>query len=442
MRAPAAFAVFAAVGLALAAHTLAWPLVYDDLHLVRAYTAAELASSWHGHWDPDGVETAGYRPLSTLFNHARAIAFGENVAAHRVFLVLVLALDLALLVPVAVRVGMTPRSALAAGLLALTTRYAVYHYAWITDGNHVLQGLFFALAARWLLDGLAGPPAPLLASLAAVAALVLVREDSVAALPALGLVGLGAAPGGTRRRLAAWGAGAGALGAAVFVARMAFVPAAQPLWFDAAGFLRAVGRVVNPVGWESFDTITLVLARGWAVPFVGTLVALVLLRERRAARVAVLWLAAAVFACAPALVLQRDDLFFFPSWFVALFLAAAWEAVATEWRPGRPLAAAAAAWAILGGARTGHVLAENFHPQSARAVHWNTEMLYGDFRAARIPEPRRSAVAARLSALGIRPGEQPRQRVRALIAGARAEGRRAPAGDGRVFFPRLPEPSF
>jgi hypothetical protein len=149
-----------------------------------------------------------------------------------------------------------------------------------------------------------------------------------------------------------------------------------------------------------------------------------------------------VAACAPALVLQRDDLFFFPSLFVALFLATAWTGLVAARPAARPFVAAAAAWALVGGAWTSVAQAENFHPMSARAIDWDTEMLYGDYAAARIPPDRRARVAARLGALGIRAGEHPRQRVRALIGEAKASGRRRPEGDGVVFFPRLPEPYF
>ena len=97
------------------------------------------------------------------------------------------------------------------------------------------------------------------------------------------------------------------------------------------------------------------------------------------------------------------------------------------------------AWSVVGGAWTGARLAENFHPASARAIDWNTEFLYGRYASATIPPARRDAVAAQLAALGIRAGEQPRARVRALIDEAKDAGRRRPAADGRVFFPRLPE---
>jgi hypothetical protein len=151
---------------------------------------------------------------------------------------------------------------------------------------------------------------------------------------------------------------------------------------------------------------------------------------------------AAVAACTPGLLLQRDDLLFFASLFVALLLATAWQALWRARPPWRPLVVAGLVWSVAGGAWTGARLAENFHPASARAIDWNTEFLYGRYASARIPEERRRRVAAQLDALGVRAGEQPRLRVRALVTEAREAGRRRPTPDGRVFFPLLPEPYF
>jgi uncharacterized membrane protein YfcA len=165
-------------------------------------------------------------------------------------------------------------------------------------------------------------------------------------------------------------------------------------------------------------------------------------RDRAAWGWAARWAVAAVAACTPGLLLQRDDLLFFASLFVALMLATAWQALWRARPSWRPLVAIGLAWSVAGGAWTGARLAENFHPASARAIDWNTEFLYGRYASAHIPEERRRRVAAQLDALGVRAGEQPRLRVRALVTEARAAGRRRPTPDGRVFFPLLPEPYF
>jgi hypothetical protein len=439
MKAMAAFVLFFTVGLALTWRALAWPMVFDDLHLVRPFRASELASAWTGHWDPDGLETPGLRPLSLAFNHARAVLCGESVAAHRVLLVALFAVDLCLLVPLGARLGLDSIPAVAAGLVMLATRYTAYHLVWITDGNHLVQGLAFLVSALLLLDGLAERSwSRIAASLAAIAAGLLVREDTLGALPALALLALAKGP---RRLAVTYGGALGALAVVLLAWRRAVVPAAQPLGLDVAGFARAVAHAFDPVGVDGFDLASAILARGWWIVLAALVVALVV-TPGPARRWAALWAAAAVAACTPGLLNQRDDLLFFPSLFVALALATAGTALWAARPRWRPLVVAAVAWAVLGGAWTGALLAENFHPLSARAVDWNTEFLYGRYAGATVPPARRERLAAQLAALGVRAGEQPRQRVRALIEEAKAAGRRRPTPDGRVFFPVLPERYF
>jgi hypothetical protein len=350
------------------------------------------------------------------------------------------ALDLALLVPLGRRIALPPGAAIVAGLVMLFSRYSAYHLVWITDGNHLLQGLAFLVSAILVLDGLATPSrGRIVLSLLAVAVGLLVREDTLAVLPALALIAIVKGP---RRTAVAYGAGLMALAAGLLGWRRLVVPAAQPLGLDLGGFARAVAHAFDPVGVSGFDLPSALLARGWWAVLALTVAGLFMTGDREARRWSGLWAAAAVAACTPGLLLQRDDLLFFASLFVALFLATAWSAL---WRARpalRPAVAGAVAWSIVGGAWTGAILAENFHPASARAIDWNTEFLYGRYAAATIPAARREALAAQLAALGIRAGEQPRQRVRALVAEAKEQGRRRPTPEGRVFFPLLPEPYF
>src|SRR5207237_428106 len=153
LRATVPFLLLAALGLALAWPALGWPMTYDDLHLVRSFSAAEIARAFAGNWDPDDMENAGLRPLFVLFDHVRYAAFGEHVAAQRVFLVSLFAGYLALLVRPLARLGIGAAEALAAGMLCLFSRFSVYHYAFLTDGAQLVQAVCFALA-------LGAPPGP------------------------------------------------------------------------------------------------------------------------------------------------------------------------------------------------------------------------------------------------------------------------------------------
>jgi len=261
VKALGAFALFLLLAIAWTWPAHRWPMVFDDLHLVRTFSARELAAAWTGTWDPDGLETPGFRPLSLAFNHARAALFGERVTGHRHLLAGLFALDLALLVPLGRRLGLGAPAAVAAGLVMLFTRYSAYHLVWITDGNHLLQGLAFLLSALLLLDGLArGSRGRLAASLAVIVAGLLVREDTLAALPALALL---AFAGPSRPRALAYSSGLAALAALLLGWRRLVVPAAQPLGFDLAGFGRAVVHAFDPVGVDAYDLPSAVAARGW-----------------------------------------------------------------------------------------------------------------------------------------------------------------------------------
>jgi hypothetical protein len=440
--AAASFLLFSAVGLALSWPALRWPMVYDDLHLLRSFTSGERAQVWRGTWDPDGVEHAGFRPLTVHFNEARYLLFGENVAAHRLFMVVLFTLYASLLSVVAIALGAPFPAAVAAGVLLLCSRYSVYHYVWLTDGNHPLQGLFFAGAALALIAGLRRRSAPrLAASLLAFAAAVLVREDALALVPVLLLLGFIAAPG-AHRPLVAFATGLLAVSGALFVFRLQAVPDAPSPGVDLRSFFVAVRRALNLVGPESFDGLSRALAWTWTAAPV--LVALGLLLRRRSidARPAFVFLASAVLACTPALTFRRDDMLFFPVSFAALFYASGLWALSRDGLARRAAAAALFASGVLGGAYNSRAFALNFHPDSARAVRWNAQMLYGPYaERVTIPAERRAAVAQRLAAHGIvaaadLPSLGPR------IGRARHEGPFRPYTPGTLFSPPLPERDF
>jgi hypothetical protein len=440
--AAASFVLFFIVGLGLAWPALRWPMVYDDLHLLRSFTSGERVRAWWGSWDPDGIEHPGLRPLTLLFNEARYRVFGENVAAHRLLLVVLFAFYASLLVRVAGALGMPEPAAVIAGLLLLCSRYSVYHYTWLTDGNHLLQGLLFALAALSLVAGLRRRSWPwLAASLAGLAAVVLVREDGLALVPVLLLFGFVAAPS-ERRLLLGFAAALLTVSLALFLYRSLAVPEAPPPGLDMRSFLVAAGRALNLVGPESFDGVSRVLARtGSAAPVLA--VAMLLFRRRRIdVRTPLVFLAASVLACTPALTFRRDDMLLFPVTFAALFYGSALWALARDHPALRAVAALLFASGALGGAYVSRAFALNFHPDSARAIRWNAQMAYGPYAdRATIPPARRGSLVLRLAAQGVTSGTD-LAALGARIAHARAEGPFRPRSPGALFFPPLPEIDF
>src|SRR5688500_3321733 len=99
------FIAWAAWGVYVAHRSINTQWFYDDLHLIRTYTPQELLSTWSGTWDVDHIETPGYRPLTTLFNHTRALLLGENVLLHRLLIITLFAACLIVLSLIATRFG-------------------------------------------------------------------------------------------------------------------------------------------------------------------------------------------------------------------------------------------------------------------------------------------------------------------------------------------------
>src|SRR5207247_3795372 len=100
----------------------------------------------------------------------------------------------------------------------------------------------------------------------------------------------------------------------------------------------------------------------------------------------------------------------------------------------------ASGWA--GGAYVSRAFALNLHPDSARAVRWNAQMIYGPYaERATIPSERRAELVRRLAAQGVRsPDDLPSLGSR--IGHARREGPFRPGPAGTLFFPPLPENDF
>ncbi|MBF8301092.1 MAG: hypothetical protein HW394_1462, partial [Acidobacteria bacterium] len=182
-------AVFVIAGLIVSWPSLGYYWAWDDLHLIRAYSRQELLGTLMGNWDPDHIETPGFRPLTTFFNHVRAKWFGEHVVLHRLFLVGLFSAFLTLLGSAAVRLGEHRWAVLLAGIMAVTAKNSYYHFVWITDGNHGLQAVFFAVAVHVLLRYLdTGTPWSLLGTLLFALFAFATREDSLVTVPVMLLV--------------------------------------------------------------------------------------------------------------------------------------------------------------------------------------------------------------------------------------------------------------
>jgi len=136
-----------AATLAAYAHTLGFGFRYDDYHVLRPASSAELVQVLHGSWDPTHIESAFYRPITAWWYALRFELFGLNaVAQHMVSLVGMIAC--AVLVGLFVwRETESRRAAmLAAGIYGVHPSLAYSQAVWLTNQMHLLASLVVLLS--------------------------------------------------------------------------------------------------------------------------------------------------------------------------------------------------------------------------------------------------------------------------------------------------------
>ena len=175
------FLFFLVILLFFGRSSLSSPFFYDDFHLIRGYSPGELLGVWMGPWDPDGAETPGFHPLTTLFYHSVNALFGDSVANHRLFLLGLFSVYLTLASALAQTLFNTSYSAsLPGGLPVFLHIVNINHYLWIISGVFLLSGIFIISSILFTLESLrSGNALSLVASLLCVSIALLIREDSL-----------------------------------------------------------------------------------------------------------------------------------------------------------------------------------------------------------------------------------------------------------------------
>jgi len=133
--------------LAAYAQTLHFGFRYDDYHVLRPTTTAELGQVLHGSWDPTQIESAFYRPLTAWWYALRFQLFGLNAVAQH-------AISIAGMIVCAVLTGLFVWRETESGRTALfaTALYAVHpslaysQAVWLTNQMHLLASLVVLLA--------------------------------------------------------------------------------------------------------------------------------------------------------------------------------------------------------------------------------------------------------------------------------------------------------
>ena len=451
--APTLLCTFVA-GLLLTLSSIRAPFFWDDLHLVRTHTAAELARAWSDTYDADHMENPGLRPLTMYFEHFRALAFGEDVAGHRIFLLLLSGVFFTMIAALARRLSQVSvwQMLLGASLGLLHIR-TVSHYFWPTDGVFLATGILLLGAILSFLSAVSsGRRSWLLVSFVLVVLALLTREDSITVYPLL--IWFGAALVWLRRQrtpalgvprvsLAIFGAALLALAGAYWYRRAVAVPDAVPFRVDPAGLLWGLAQTVQNAGdhqilafpWPKYDAIISL----WQAWLVGLAAAVVLVLDRDGRRMVLVWAGAIVIAAAPLLVVARANLLLLPVAFWGLLAA---HVIGQLWRrrPSMRWRAFSCAMIIVGlgvPSNGSFMFQQELRTNNLVWMCRNALLLYGVAGPATVPAARRASVQPLLTAYGISDLSDFKERWPSMERKALSEGRIGVNVAGLPFVPRF-----
>jgi hypothetical protein len=272
-----------------------------------------------------------------------------------------------------------------------------------------------------------------------VVAGALVREDTMATVPLLWLLGFLVqrrdSPARGQGRLLLFAAGSVLLAAVLLAWRAVAVPDAVSLGFDLGGYAVSVLRAFQIAG-DELEGIAGRWALAWLFSLAG-LAAVASFARRRMAGVTVS-VAAVAIAATPTLVFGRRNLLFFAvsasAVGIALLALEVWEIGS---RPAKVLACLALACGIGGGVWASRTFALHFHPYSVSSLEWTAQFIFGPASSrATIPAQRRAEAFRRLRSLGIR-GADYESAVENLKAEAEAANRARPTQPGLPFSPAI-----
>ncbi|MCL5429307.1 MAG: hypothetical protein M1347_05850 [Chloroflexi bacterium] len=432
-----AFIFFVILAILVSWKAIDNPFFYDDLHLIRAFTPEELRSAFVGNWDVDGIESRGYRPLTTLFNHLRYFFFGEDVIAHRVFQAALFAFYLTLLCWVAYKFGMSWGFGLVAASLILVARYNIPHLVWVTDGTRLLQAVLFILSLTCLITAIDRSQIGFY-SLSVLLSVInlFVREDSIAAILVIILLGYLYAGRTVDKGKSTWKmhvylAACLLAGSIYFGLRTVFVPQPEPLQPIFPQALLTIAELgYGLTGITSFDAFSRFFLISW--PFI--LLFIIFVSYFKVSRVSLIWLFCTVISLTVLAIsgYTRPNLLFFPLTFFCLFLGAQLEMIFFHLNGGKPMAALLLVWLFTGSLYFRFFALESLHPQSVTWNQANASFVYGEFAAAAtIPVQRYEDIRARLESVGVNSWED------AQDLETVANGRHRPNDRGEIFLPYI-----
>lgn len=446
------FVFFLGFALFLGRFSLPSPYIGDDLHLIRVYSAEELKSVWTSPWDPDRIETPGFRPLTTYFDHTLALVFGPSPAMQRVFLLGLFALLLTAASILAQRFFNADfRPYLFGGLLAFSHVANVSHYSWIADGVHLVWAIFMVGAIGSLLLFLRHTKLRwLVVSWFGVILALLVREESLVVYPLLVLFGtafylsrhsrLRPPPKQLWIPLVAYG-----VALIVFLSvwwhwRKWAIPEATSLGMNWRGWIWSVEQTFLPVGdatrlvlyWNRWLSITDL----WKLCLGALAVIWLFLVDRKTQLQVGFWSVAAILGALPGLTVARVNLLLLPTIFAGFAIATLLFSFSKRSALAY-LCAIGIAFFALGASAVGSYLIQRERvPSNIDYLHNASEWLYGKFAHATIPSDRKEEIKRHLEAVGIRSLADRDRVIPLLIGEARENGRYSPRS-GAPFIPKF-----
>lgn len=329
------------------------------------------------------------------------------------------------------------------GVLCLVAKYNTFHYVWLTDGFHLIQGVFCAGAVATLVLALRSGRWWWLLSLILFTSGLLVREDSLVIAPALVVLGAFYAryqqttPRRTTVALYGYYVVLAAICAAFLVYRATLLSGTPASTVNALGWLIHMTLAFSLPGMRGFDTLSGLFSILWIGLFMILIGGWIVYRRALAWQLPVVWLLCAIFACAPGVMIVRNNLLLFPITFAALFVVTLLSSLTTAVSWWRFVGVAMIICGLAGGSYASFVTAQAFHPSSITALKWNSEMLYAEStRTATVPAERRAAMVNQLAQYGIRSDADAKASVTALIEEAKQAQHFTPTRDGIPFLPK------
>ena len=403
---------------ALFASTFRYPFFWDDFHLIRPYSASELQSVFHGVVDPDKIETPGLRPISTFLYNFQGSFLGENIVLQRIFMLALMGVLLCAVGILLLELGLRLIQIAIVLALFVFSRVFASLVLWISLSHIILAYIFIVLTAYFFVLWVKGRRGIFCVAMLMLAAMATFNREEAYTLPVvLPLLWLISSPDRAHRREVLLAA------VSVFVI-VSFhywlwhflIPEALSPRFDldAVGtLLKAIAASWLPGGFTMIGPTDQIIGFLWVAFLIGLIVIFL-----RTSRPLVRWqflgtCCVGILLSLPAIGKGRAFGISLPTlaFMAAVSIALIEVCQESQFREVRRYAflgtvMVSLALGIGAGVRRSFYVSESLQENCAARAMRDGEFVFDLYkRPATIPEERRQAAIARLSALGIKSGE-------------------------------------